>query len=588
MQRKIQRAVRIAVVAAAGAASACAAELGNPSGPDAGGSGGDAGQTCFVSVGFEPANPVAGPGLTARANGTVSGSGSFQTYAWRVVRDGVDIPTTPVSADGRDVTFPIEDAGPYDVVLDVPETTCVPFVGTLNVGVAGANTTPWRLVLTPADPAQAPPQTQRVTVPGGADYDVGAVDIERGVLVSGSLTVDGAPAAGYLRVAPQAAPDVGAEGYAVSGSFSLRVVDAPSDLLVIPLGAGQAPARIIGWDPAAPDLALSAGLEVTGTVTQVGSGAVAGARIVLRSDGVPSTIATSAGDGSFTLRARAGAQLEVTVTPPASLGLPRLSATLTGADLALPLSVTFAAAPPPHSLAGVAIRTASGPAPGARVRVTGTIAAAGTIALGPSSASATGTISLDATADGAGLLPALLAPARPVSLVIAPGGTSPGAVVAVDLSAGAPAQVVAPAASTLSATLRDDAAVPVAGARLVARPTVGVGLLPELVVSSGSNGAVSVGVAPGASYLLTIDDPRLVTARRQLGPVAAGALGVVTLESAMAIRGRLTFRGVPAPMAAIAAYCVACTGPERLRPVFEGASDASGRFAIAVPDPGAQ
>ena len=62
-----------------------------------------------------------------------------------------------------------------------------------------------------------------------------------------------------------------------------------------------------------------------------------------------------------------------------------------------------------------------------------------------------------------------------------------------------------------------------------------------------------------------------------------------TLEQALRVTGELRATGLASPLRAVgvAALCqLGCTGVERERPLGEAVTDAAGRFAVAVPDPG--
>src|SRR6185503_3006800 len=103
-----------------------------------------------------------------------------------------------------------------------------------------------------------------------------------------------------------------------------RLLGVAHNVLVVPAVAGLAPKRVT-WMPGTTSLVVGPGTLVTGVVRGPGGTGLAGARVQLTAGGVPSTLATTIGDGSFQLRSdfAAADPITVKVTPPAASGLPR-------------------------------------------------------------------------------------------------------------------------------------------------------------------------------------------------------------------------------------------------------------------------
>ena len=121
----------------------------------------------------------------------------------------------------------------------------------------------------------------------------------------------------------------------------VRTLSQPHDVVVIPSSSALAPRKLTWSGLSQPSFVIDAGSPITGVVRH-GTTAVAGAKVELSIDGVPSTIGTTAADGSFSLRGVPvpSATVTVEVTPPASLGLPRLEAAA-AFDLSQPVAITY-------------------------------------------------------------------------------------------------------------------------------------------------------------------------------------------------------------------------------------------------------
>lgn len=578
-----------AAALALAALAACGGEGVDP--PSDGGPGVDGGLDappgCTIGVQFAPAMPVAPAVIVAQAD-VVGGIGVLD-YTWAVRRGGLDVPFTTLDVMGRDIQFEAAVAGVYSVSVNVPG--CAPMFNELNVGQSGANQRPVRLRFVPPAGVAVPPQERVVTVPGGSDYSLGVVVLDPGVVTPVAVRIPGgAPVAAYLRFTSRATPDAAVEAWSsAAGSAQVRLASGHHDVLVVPAG-DLAPIAIADWDPASGQLVVDASATWSGAVVDAGGAAIAGARVSLTSAGVPSTIATTDAAGHFDVRWRDGVGPErVVVVPPTGRGLPRLDF-----DLAVPAATTTIrfASVATRALGGAVVEVGGAPVADADVSLALTLPAAASVEVPAAAAIAVAGgqhLVLHTAADGR--LPAATAIAATGELfVAAPGGGARGAI---DLTGGVGATLTA--APTLAVTGRviDSAGAAVAGARV--RATLDDALAypgaPVLTATSDGSGGFALALAPGQRYAVVVTDPtaRRTSLRATVERAAAGALPAFALGKALRVSGEVRATGVGAPLRAVgvAALCqLGCAGLERDRPLGDAVTDAAGRFAVAVPDPG--
>lgn len=550
--------------------------------PDGGGN--DAGSECRVFITFEQPIPPAGPGEMMHAIGNVENAPGVLTYNWRVIFDeSEDI--TPIPGQPGNITFPVAEPGIYRVTLRIEGsiTPCTDGEASETVSPPNANMQSYRIRVIPPASANIPPLDKRTTITGGGNVERSQA-LDPGIGTSGNIGGEG-----YVRLMPAASPTAFIEAFADTlGEFNTRAIEIPHDVLVIPKSQAVAPQKLVAWVPG-DAITLVPGTPVTGKVLGPGGGNLAGAKVQLMIDDVPSTLATTTSTGNFTVLAvpKPGATIRIAVTPPATSGLPRLVASSTAFDLGQQLDVQYAAAlGAPRDLVNVLIRRGSA-LPNAKVSIVGTLAASGTV----DGIAASGEVRIATTAGANGRLPSVLAPARALAAVIEP---SPGdlAVTALDLTSGVPAAIDAPAMIAISTKLQQNATTPLPGAQLDAIP---VGALaqanaPTVRFTAGAGGMVTGSLASGGHYDLRFSDPGARAAARTTDrdKTAAQIAGVYTLPEAIEVRGTLTVLGTstPIPNAAVQILCATCTGVEADRPIAETASGPSGDFKLAVPDPG--
>jgi hypothetical protein len=297
--------------------------------------------------------------------------------------------------------------------------------------------------------------------------------------------------------------------------------------------------------------------------------------VQLVSGGVPSTVATTDSGGNFSVLASfgSGASTTVSVVPPATSGLARMSATVT---LGSSVPIAYASATP-CDLAGATIQRGGVGQAGAQVTIVGGVASPGTIA----GTAATGTVIASATANASGVLPSLPVPnATGLSAVvqIAPNDLAVVAVACGVSTITAPAEVGnAGGVTTNSAAL--------ANARVEATPAGALALatLVPIDATTGSDGSFAMQLASGATYDVRVADPR---------GAPFEALGVSSVPASIALGKPLVISGTisvgPTDLAgaAVEVLCASCSGVEADRPIAQAASDEQGHYQLAVADPG--
>lgn len=583
--------MKIVVIALAFALSGCAAGFDAAVNGDDGGDG--AGAPCGISVAFDPAVPIAGPTTTIRIRAVVPGVSGVLGYTWHVEHAGAAVELTFAQDDHSAIDVRAPTPGTYDVDLEVTGSAslCSHARVPINVRAPGAYSEPLRLRVVPPQATGAPPFEKGLVIDGGADVDLGIVGVDRGSVVTPRVSGPGGGVPAYVRFARNAAPGTVVEGFADSAGYVVaRLLPELHAVLIVPSVPGSAPRRIASWSPSSPMLAIDAGTQVAGTVRDPADAPLAGARVQLSIDGVPSTLATTAADGSFALQAVpvAGENVTVQVTPPDASGLPRLSATSAAFDLGAPLAIRYAASLALVDLAGTRVQRQGAGVASAQVTVVGTLAAAGTVTAG-TSATATGDVRISATAGTAGKLPSMLVPAAALSAVVTV-GAGDLAVAALDTTAGVPGSLDAPPMQPVATAMRGPTSAGLPGAVLELVPVGALAMagVPARHLIAGTAGAITATLADGGHYDLRFHDPAgraapLAVADR----VAATIATSYRLPAALQVRGQLVLGGTQAlANASVQILCEACTGIDRDKPIAEVASDETGQFTLAVPDPG--
>jgi hypothetical protein len=577
---------------------------------DAGGA--DAPHYCQMQASVAPLAPEAPVTLVVTAVIEKHGVFGLETYGWAVDRSAVPIDTELRDPDGVEIQFEADVPGPYRVVLtgSVGGEPCIGYTTVVNVTDPAANEETYRLKLVPRPDQPAPPQVQTISVPGGANFDVGARDLESGLLASGILQAPGGgTTGGYLRAMATADPVLATpqETFAAGdGSFQLRVLAGEYELLVVPAGNTIAPVLFTALDATelTGALALPAADAITGTVQKADASPAVGVRVALTVGGVPSTIATTDAAGAFSLLAHAGGATALTVAPADGM-LPQLDLDVAAglvAASAVPLAIRYAASTDARTESFTAVAAdGSTPVPAAVVTfIARSVAGAGTVTpQGSGALDASGTVLTSAIADSAGLVVSVRLPPAVYDVVVAPpAGAAAGEtarIIEMDLTGGAPAP--ATLALAAPATVRADVSGAAAGTRVTAVPRG------ALARASSAATVESEIVAPGKLELELVGGGEYdvaVHARAGSGrapvrfAVTAPAPGVVldlepiALPAAIQITGTVESTDIAGDVSGvtIVLLCGECTGEKATVPIAETVSGAGGAFTLLVPDPG--
>ena len=563
------------------ACAACAGSAGSQV-TDAGSTGDSAG--CAIDLIFDPPNPLVNDHVKVTAQAM---TGGVLAYAWRV--DGSPN-TSYEAADHSAIGFDVPAAVSHTVTVDIsPSSGCSQAQGTVNVSTGGAVMLYRMRVIPPAD--LAPPQESLIQVHGGQTSVDRPFLIDPGANVTGSVRVGATLIPAYVKWIPLVGPSF--DLVTSTGAFSARAQLQMHTVVVIPQDNTLAP-RAIPWLPGgSTTFTVDAGTAVTGTVLDRGGSPLANARVQLEQLGVPSTIAITAVDGSFTVRAAfmTDQPTTATITPPTTSGLAKLTASALF-DLTMPLHVTFATSPATCDLVGTPVKRGGANQASAAVTIVGTLpGVAGTIANGATITTATGSVHVTATASAAGTLPTTLVPRAVLSAVVQLAAPGDLAVATFDATTCATQAFDAPALITASGTVTSSMSTALVGARVEAMPTGALALanLIPVQTTSTTNGAFSVRLASGAHYALTVFDPGGRGSPRTFPDLTAAGIPVtVPLAAAIAITGHVSIQGDPNSLrnASVQLLCASCTGIAASQPIAQTATDLTGNYRVAVPDPG--
>lgn len=577
----------MAMLMAAFLSAACGMGLGDADGSQ------DAGTGAFCELVLRGPNPMT-VGQEAVFEVEVVGGDGLHLLDWSISRGGELI--EPLLEDGSTrARFTPDEAGPYRIAVTgtVGPTSCTPAVTDANALAEGTPFVDYRLRVVPPQGSGAPPQIIAVELPMGSDYSLSSVLLESGVVAEGTITAAGAPVAAYVRATRIDDPvPATVETFAGDdGRYALRLADGTYRFRVVPRDPGIAPREVTASaESLGGAVELDAGATVTGTVTR-GGAPVAGARVSLVVDGVPSSLAQAAADGSFSIAVQQGFELSLQVAPPAASALPALELAEVGADLAggAALAIDYASAAP--VAVDAVVQGPDGPLAGARtVWIASDLPGAAEARLdGGAAAAMRGRVRRTAVASGAGRV-ALSLPPGVYQVAVQAEGLS--GVATVDLGAGAPASIAVPAAATIEGRLVDAGGAPLAGV-VRARPR---GVLAAAAVGAasariGADGSFALEVAGGAVFDLSLlpGEGRAGRVFRELTttPGEAVALGQIAAPAAVTASGQLLLPGgQPVAGAQLSLLCDGCGGLEASRPLAEAVSDAAGRFALRAADPG--
>jgi hypothetical protein len=540
------------------------------------------GASCGTVIVFTPSDPVADPAAPIRAQAQVFDSAGITDYQWFVMYNGGDVAWTYEAQDHSQIDFVAANPGTYYVrVVITGPTQCPEADAALPVSSGTGQFVDYRMRVYPPAGTGAPPQERVIHVEAGtntpADFTLDPGQVFSGTVKNGAT---GVPA--YLRFMPAASPKGYVETFsAANGGYSTRLLAQGHQVLVIPMAPGLAPA-LLPWDLSTTTLTVDAGNAVTGTVKDGAGAALAGAQVQLTSGGVPSSLATTAADGSFTVRTSfaPSATVDVAVTPPAGKGLPVLAAT---GSFGSSIAIQYANAAT-CNLGSTPVKRGATTEPGARVTVVGTIASAGTIGGG----TAAGTVRIAATADGTAHLPSMLVPRAALSAVVDL-GQGDLVVAALDTQACAAQTIDAPARAIATGTAVTTGGTPITSVAIEALPIGALALAgtPPVVTTADGSGAFSLALASGGRYDITFVDPLGNSAPLVVDAANAADVPVTAmLPKALRVSGKLGVYNSPNPVvgASVQMLCLSCGAATP--PVAEAATNQISSFALGIPDPG--
>jgi hypothetical protein len=165
------------------------------------------------------------------------------------------------------------------------------------------------------------------------------------------------------------------------------------------------------------------------------------------------------------------------------------------------------------------------------------------------------------------------------------------AVARLDATAGAPQNVDAPAMTHVTTSILDPGGSRLRSAVLDVVPldALARAAVPTAHLTANESGEVTAALAAGGRYELRLQDPvgrgaPLVVTDRTADTIEAN----YRLPLALRLRGSVKMFGGTQVLAnaVVQILCEDCSGIARVRPIGETVSDATGRFAVSVPDPG--
>jgi hypothetical protein len=573
-----------AVFAIALAACGAQGQAMNTDANSGGDAAGDAGQSC-IALTVSPTFPVVGDHV--RVSATVGGAG-VPTYTWLL--DG-HADTDYEAADHSAIGFEATTATSHFVSVDVTGVAgCFHDDTTISVGNPTGQIVTYRLrAVPPLD--LAPPQEVVVQVHGGQSFDRTLI-LDTGEHVLGAIKMGSTLKAGYVKFVPLVGPTF--DTVTGTGNFDVHLMLQAHSVIVVPADNTLAP-KLVGWMPGMGmnTFQVDAGTAWSGVVHDRGGAPLQNAQVQLTSGGVPSTLATTAANGGFSVAHTfaPNAMVTVTVTPPPGSGLSRLAATA-AFDQASSVQISYAASPATCDLAATPVQRGGNDQGNAGVTIVGALATAGTITTGLVMATASGEVHVTTTANGGGTLPSTIVPRSATLSAVVTIAAGDLAVAALDTSAGCASHILdAPAAIAELGTTRTFAQANIAGVRVEATP-IGALAMASLVpveATSGAQGAFSIALAAGAHYELRFTDPGGRGAPLVFDDLVAGGVPPnADLPLALAITGEVSINGDPNPIenAPVEVLCTNCSGVAASRPIAQTATDITSHYRIAAPDPG--
>jgi hypothetical protein len=577
--------------------------------------------TCQYFLGSSPLSPEVADLVTLEVS--YSGACSPSTYDWSATDPDGLTATLNVRNPPRTAELLAEKPGHYGVTVTIFDS-----LSDSNVSVSGGFTAvdphgdqrSYLLRFTPPASSEVPRQQEVITVIGNTPMTGRVFSLEEGSVLSNTLDGPGGGFGAYLRLIQSGFPLYREVHVDSAGAFSVQLLaNATYDVVVIPDDDTPAPALLSSQTlfelQGATAFELDAGTWVIGDVLDASALPVTGAQVGLRSGVLPSGIGTAGGpNGEFYLLARPGDQA-VEIAPPEATGLPWVRIGQTS-DLEVidqtNLELSFAYAP--LEVTDLSLRVVAGPAgseqPVANARVTleaTLLPEVGTLTVTRDGSmvavlDADGAFRVSATTGADGWLDPLAVPAGTYRVILeSPGpqdvpagyGTT---VVEAFVVAGATqsgdVNLVAP--WTLEGQIVDgsDPTAPLAGVRVIAMTTLGIGSAVE--TTTDASGLFGLEVVGGASYsVLVMPDPGSGLGRLRVSDVVVsqplttvageGPEGALVVPAGLLLAGQVTLQSTPVPGVLIQAIPSGVAGEPVLA---EAVTGAGGNFEMVLPDPG--
>jgi hypothetical protein len=525
-------------------------------------------------------------------------------YDWTVTDpDGKFLQLTKLDALGKQVSFTVIKPGTHIVLCQVTlEGQGGVLSDTTKIHVDDPNyikLTYTARIMPP--PFTGLPPVDRLVNIGGVDMSQN-LQLEQGQQVSLKVTGAAGTAPAMVRLLRLAGDPLPRDIYLPTGSAKVRLTGT-FHALVIPDAKDAAPMLLPGKIAAALgsswEITLDPGKLIQGKVLKSDATPMAGATVSIhtKSNGVqvPSTLATTASDGTFAVRVSTG-PATMSVVPPASEGLP--VASIQNAGLMIVSDATgwvfsFAGAVSAKVGGVVTLSDGSKPASGVHAVMTAKgLPSAGTLTVGGATLKADGVVRKVLTTDASGALKDPLSGSKQISMPAGtytvdlwPGGTGTGqgfasTSVQINATSQAPLALSLSERVTISGAVKGPEGESVL-ARVVATSTSG-----QFTTTSDTSGAFSMNVDDKTTYNLMVrplgTEQRLSRHDEAMSVAGPKSMPAITLTRAIAVTGRVLSANTGIPGATVRIWCSAGGCPSNAV-VDEVQTAANGGFELLVP-----
>jgi hypothetical protein len=567
----------------------CAGEDANYNQSDLSASTSDLGHFCTSTIDITASPAPATPGIFYAPSDLIAtatpNTGALEKPTWSGTGpDGSDF--TPEVIDmvsGLRARYHADKPGSYTFRVAFPGAFC-DGEKSVTVMAPDAAVVAYRFRVSPPTALGVPQQDIVVNVKGHTPTAAEDLALSTGDHLSATLKGPaGAAIAGEVRLlASNGAPDALALA-PMNGLFTVPISNSLEyQPLLIPQDSSLAPVllnKATGLAAlSALNFSVDAGQAVSGTVRDSANAALPGVKMVLRSGKLPCGLGISAADGSYSLRAQPGtflASIGADGWPELSLPsviVPSSAATSIDVKYLVTRSATIA----------TVLDSKGNPVAGARVTVRSPlIANAATVTIGGNPQSVSGRAKQVAVSAGDGTVTLQLLSGNYDVLVEPPGGASDG-VTSLALAAAPTWSLPLSPKTTLSGKVTDLQGLAVAGVKVTAFETAGLGAAPFVMTSSG--GVFSIKVDSGSPLEVLYEPPGSSNLSSLRQVVAAGATQTsAALAPGLRIAGSVLQGSSKLPSVVIEALCGSCGSDV---PIASTISDAMGAYALYLPDPG--